>query len=319
MTLKKLFVHGGLFALTFITTSFAGVAWLNLDPLELMNLPAGLLYASLLVMMLLTHEMGHFIAARLHGVDATLPYFLPFPTHLVPLPLFPFGTLGAVIQLRSRVPSRRALLDIGAAGPIAGFIVSVVYLYIGFRTLPSIEYLYTIHPLYRGMPSIPTDGLIFGSSLLYSFMQSVVPSQGVFIPPMNEIYHYPFLCVGWFGLFMTAMNLLPVGQLDGGHITRAMFGDKSRIISRVVIGVLALVGLLGFLPLVGLPDTYGWSGWLFWAGMLYFVFERKKRRLLAAAPLRDEMPPENVRKVIGWTCIAVFLIGFSLAPFAIAM
>jgi len=317
MTPKKFLVHVGLFVLTFLTTSFAGVAWLNLDPLELLNFPAGLLYATLLVMMLLSHEMGHYIAARLHGVDATLPYFLPFPTHLLPIPVFPFGTLGAVIQLRSRVPNRRALLDIGAAGPLAGFVVSVVYLYIGFRTLPSIEYLYAIHPLYRGMAVIPSDGLAFGSNLMYSVMRSVVPSQGAFIPPMNEIYHYPFLCVGWFGLFITAMNLLPVGQLDGGHITRALFGDASRLIGRIVIGVLAVVGLLGFLPLAGLPDTYGWSGWLFWAVMLYFVFERKKRRLLAAMPLRDETPPGNVRRIIGWICIAVLVAGFSFAPFAI--
>ncbi len=139
MTLKRSLLHLGLFVLTFITTSFAGVAWLNLDPLELTNFPAGLLYASLLLVMLLSHEMGHYVAARLHGVDATLPYFLPFPTHLLPIPMFPFGTLGAVIQLRSRVPDRRALLDIGAAGPIAGFVVSVIYLVIGFATLPSIE------------------------------------------------------------------------------------------------------------------------------------------------------------------------------------
>ena len=91
MPLKTLLVHIGLFALTFLTTSFAGVAWLNMDPLELTNLPAGFLYASLLVVMLLSHEMGHYIAARLHGVDATLPYFLPFPTHVVPLPLSPSG------------------------------------------------------------------------------------------------------------------------------------------------------------------------------------------------------------------------------------
>ncbi len=319
MPLKQLLIHIGLFLLTFLTTSFAGVAWLNLDPLELLNLQEGLLYATLLLFMLLSHEMGHYVAARVHGVDATLPFFLPFPTHLVPVPVFPFGTLGAVIQLRSRVPSRRALLDIGAAGPIAGFIVSVAYLYIGFRTLPSIEYLYTIHPLYRGLPAIPTDGLAFGSSLLYDLMRSFTPSPGTFVPPLNEVYHYPFLCVGWFGLFITSMNLLPVGQLDGGHITRALFGDRSRIISRSVLGLLALIGLLGFLPLVGLPDTYGWSGWLFWAGMLYFVFERKKRRMMAAVPLRDDTPPGPVRTAIGWTCFVILALGFAVAPFTIVM
>lgn len=319
MPLKKILIHAGLFLLTFITTSFAGVAWLNLDPLELLNLPAGLLYAGLLLFMLLSHEMGHYIAARIHGVDATLPYFLPFPTHLVPIPVFPFGTLGAVIQLRSRVPSRRALLDIGAAGPIAGFIVSVVYLYVGFRTLPPIDYLYAIHPLYRTLPTIPSDGLAFGSSLLYDLMRSFTPHHGTFVPPMNEVYHYPFLCVGWFGLFITSMNLLPVGQLDGGHITRALFGDRSRIISRIVLGVLATIGLLGFLPLAGLPDSYGWSGWLFWSAMLYFVFERRKRRMMTVVPLRDESPPGPIRTAIGWTCLVILVLGFSLAPFTIGM
>ncbi len=319
MTLKRSLLHLGLFVLTFITTSFAGVAWLNLDPLELTNFPAGLLYASLLLVMLLSHEMGHYVAARLHGVDATLPYFLPFPTHLLPIPMFPFGTLGAVIQLRSRVPDRRALLDIGAAGPIAGFVVSVIYLVIGFATLPSIEYLYTIHPLYRGMAAIPTDGLIFGPTLIYSFLQSVVPAKGIFIPPMNEIYHYPFLCVGWFGVFVTAMNLLPVGQLDGGHVTRALFGDAHRTIGRVSLGALALVGLLGFLPLAGLPDTYGWSGWLFMALILWFVFERKKKRLLASVPMRDETPPGIGRRVVGWLCIAILASGFSFAAFTVRM
>jgi membrane-associated protease RseP (regulator of RpoE activity) len=315
MTLRSISLHVSLFILTFITTTFAGVAWSNLDPLELNNFPAGLLYGTLIVTMLLTHEMGHYLAARHHRMNATLPYFLPFPTHLVGL--FPFGTLGAVIRLRSSLKNRRALLDIGAAGPIAGFVVSVAYLVIGFATLPSIEFLYNVHPLYRGMAQIPTDGLAFGTNMLYGILQEVVPAKGAFIPPMNEIYHYPFLCVGWFGLFMTAMNLLPVGQLDGGHIMRAMFGETARGIGRIVMILMAVVGVLGFLPLLGMSDKWGWSGWLFWAVMLYFIFERKKRRF--SSPLLDDTPLGNGRLAIGWLCICILVLGFSLAPFTIGM
>ncbi|MCC6396568.1 MAG: site-2 protease family protein [Bacteroidetes bacterium] len=314
MRIRTLVIHASLLVLTFLTMAFAGVAWLNKNPIELTNFVSGIPYAVLLLVMLLSHEMGHYLMARRHGVEATLPYFRPFPSFI--LGLFPFGTLGAVIQLRSPVQSRRALLDIGAGGPIAGFIVSVVYLVIGFITLPSIDFLYEIHPEYVGLSQIPTEGLTFGRNLIYSGLEAVVPSPGAFIPPMNELYHYPFLCVGWFGIFVTAMNLIPVGQLDGGHITRAMFGGKSLVIGRIVMGVLAVLGLLGFLPLIGMSDEWGWSGWLFWAVVLFLFFERRRRGVLA---LPDDTPLDQTRMTFGWFCLWMFVVGFAIAPFTIGI
>ncbi len=288
---------------------------MNMNPLELTHFWYGVPYALLLMGMLLSHEMGHYIAARRNGVRATLPYFIPFPSFL--LGVFPFGTLGAVIQLRSPVSDRRALFDIGATGPIAGFIVSVLYLVIGFSTLPSIDYLYRIHPEYVGLEKIPTEGLAFGVTLLYSGLEALLPSSTDFIPPMNELYHYPFLCVGWFGLLVTAMNLIPVGQLDGGHIVRAMFGAKrALLIGRIVMGILAVMGLLGFLPLLGMTDELGWSGWLFWALMLFFFFERRRRPV----PMEmDDIPLDRTRVAIGWFCLWILAVGFSVAPFTIGL
>lgn len=314
MNARTILIHTSLLLLTFLTMAFAGVAWLNKNPLELTNFVYGLPYAVLLTVMLLSHEMGHYLAARHHGVAATLPYFLPFPSFI--LGLFPFGTLGAVIQLRSPVRSRKALLDIGAAGPISGFIVSVAYLVIGFSTLPSIDFLYSIHPEYVGLSQIPTEGLTFGRNLIYSGLEAVIPSSADFIPPMNELYHYPFLCVGWFGLLITAMNLLPVGQLDGGHIVRAMFGGVSVLIGRIVMGILAVLGILGFAPLFGWSDEWGWTGWLFWAIVLFFMFERRRR---APLPLPDDAPLDQARVMVGWLCLWMFVVGFSIAPFTIRL
>src|SRR5262249_53972272 len=152
--------------------------------------------------------------------DVTLPFFIPVP----PFTINPFGTMGAVIRIKSPWTSKRSLFDIGIAGPLAGLIVTIIILAVGMATLPGKEYLYTVHPDYRTMAKLPSDGFTLGSSLFFSWVRHLAP-HGAFVPPMNEIYHYPFLCVGWFGLFVTALNLIPVGQLDGGHILYALVGQ----------------------------------------------------------------------------------------------
>jgi len=311
--LRRLAIHVGLLLLTFLTTTFAGVQWLNRDPLELTNFASGLPYGILIIVMLLSHEMGHYLAAVRNKVAATLPYFLPFPSFLF-FGFFPFGTLGAVIRLQSSVTSRRALFDIGATGPIAGFIVSVVFLIIGFVTLPTIDYLYTIHPEYVGLDSIPAEGLTFGTSILYSSLAGAFSPKGAFIPPMNEIYHYPFLCVGWFGLFVTAMNLLPVGQLDGGHIVYSMFGQAYHRIAQAALIGLMILGTLGFLPLLGIPFEFGWTGWLFWAVLLVFFMRGLHQN---RPPINDDSPLDTQRLVVGWVCVCIFLVSFSLVPLTI--
>jgi membrane-associated protease RseP (regulator of RpoE activity) len=297
-----------LLLLTFITVTFAGVQWLNKDPFELGSFSLGFTYGLLVIAFLTAHEMGHYIAARIHGVETTLPYFIPFP------PFFgfmPFGTLGAVIRIRSELRDRRTLFDVGSAGPISGFIVCIFILIWGMTHLPSIEYLYSVHPEYRNMVQIPTEGLTFGKPLLYKLMELLVAPSSAFLPPMNEVYHYPYLCVGWFGAFVTALNLLPVGQLDGGHIAYAMFGSRSHFLARVVLVVLMLLGTAGILPLLGFQFAYGWVGWLMWSVVLGLLLRNKRFR---HPPLEDIQELGTARECIGWLCGIVFILTFVVVP-----
>ncbi|MEW6510642.1 MAG: site-2 protease family protein [Bacteroidota bacterium] len=312
LTAKRLLIHATLFILTFLTTTLAGVQWLNRDPYEIANFDSGLTYAIPLLAILLSHEFGHYIAARYHGVSATLPYFLPFPAFL--FGIAPFGTLGAVIRIQSRIESRKSLFDIGSAGPVAGFVVSLIILIVGFRTLPNLEYLYTIHPEYRSMAGIPESGLTFGGNILLTLLSKSLAPSGSFVPPMNEIYHYPFLCVGWFGMLVTAMNLIPVGQLDGGHITYAMFGSMHHRISQISLLVLVVLGTLGFLPLIGINLVIGWSGWLFWALVLALLI---RSRRFERPPLDDLSPLTPGRKLVGWLCVVIFVTTFIPVPITI--
>lgn len=307
---KKYTAHILLFLLTFFTTTLAGVEWLVRDPLELSNFPSGLTYSLLLLLMLSAHEFGHYFAAKFHGVRTTLPFYIPAPSFLG---LNPFGTMGAVIRIRSAIPSRRALFDIGAAGPIAGFIVTAAVLAIGFYTLPSKEYLYSIHPEYALMSSIPAGGLRFGDTIFYVLFSKLFTSANAFVPPMNEMYHYPFLCVGWFGMLITAMNLIPIGQLDGGHISFSLFGSRYNIIGQVSLVILVVLGLSGLLPLIGINFEYGWFGWFFWAMILVLMMRVFK---LHRSPVLDDTPLDPMRRSIGWLCIIIFVGCFPLVPFS---
>ncbi len=302
----RVWLHALLFVITFVTCTMAGTAWRIENPYLVSNWELGLTYAILLLTFLASHEFGHYIAARIHGVDATLPFFIPIPPMLSP-----FGTMGAVIRTRTQIPSRKALFDIGVAGPIAGFIVCSAILAWGFTHLPPKDYLYSIHPELRQMPMMPY-GLTFGKSLLYEAFAKLLVPAGAFLPPMNEIYHYPFLCVGWFGLFVTALNLIPVGQLDGGHLTYGMFGALHGKISRLTFYLLLAFGMFGvwdYLVFAGIVHGralfIGWSGWLFWA-----VFVRLIIRL-GHPPTPDMSPLDTRRRVIGWATIAIFIVSFA--------
>lgn len=308
---KRYVTHIALFLLTFFTTTLAGVEWLVKDPFELSNFSSGLTYSILILLMLSAHEFGHFFAAKYHNVETTLPFYIPFPPFLL---INQFGTMGAVIRLRSAIPSKKVLFDIGVAGPIAGFIVTVVILAVGFYNLPSKEYLYAIHPEYALLSTIPKGGLIFGDSLFLSLFRDMFAPPNAFIPPMNEIYHYPYLCVGWFGMLVTAMNLIPVGQLDGGHISYSMFGDTYHTIAQVFLVILVLLGLGGLLPEVGIDFQYGWFGWFIWAMILIFMMRALKLR---RSPIEDDTPLDPVRQALGWCCAIIFIGTFSLVPIAI--
>jgi membrane-associated protease RseP (regulator of RpoE activity) len=306
-----LLIYIGSFVLTFFTTTLAGVQWLNKDPLELSYFSAGLPYSCALLSILLSHEMGHYIAARVHKVNTTYPFFIPFPAFFG---LSLFGTLGAVIKIQQRVPSKRALFDIGVAGPIAGFIASMIILIAGFSLLPAKEYLYTIHPEYAHLSQMPTEGLTFGATLGYTLVAKLIAPAGSFIPPMNEMYHYPFLCVGWFGLLVTSMNLIPVGQLDGGHLAFCMFGKRYHVIAQISLIVLTVLGLSSFLPMIGINWTYGWVGWLFWAFLLAMMIRFGR---LHHPTTEDESPIDERRTIIGLCCWVIFVLSFSPNPISL--
>lgn len=295
-----------LFIATIFTTVMAGVGWLNRDPFDLSNFSLGLTYSFLILTFLTFHEFGHYFAARIYKIDVTLPFYIPFP-----LVLNPFGTMGAVIRMRQPVLSRKALFDIGIAGPVAGFVVSAAFLIYGMTHLPPFEYIYNIHPEYA-ITGVPTKGFSFGPNLLYMGLAKLLTaSPDVFLPPMNEMYHYPFLCVGWFGLLVTALNLLPVGQLDGGHIIYALFKSKSKYIARTFFGIILAMGLIGVLPFIGIDvfAEYGLLNWLVWAVLIFFVIKVDHPSFV------DIEPIGTARMIWGLFALFMFVVSFTPVPF----
>ncbi|RPI18128.1 MAG: site-2 protease family protein [Ignavibacteriae bacterium] len=276
---------------------------MNRDPYDLDNFSFGITYAVLILFILSCHEFGHYFAAKYHKVKVTLPYFIPFPF----LMLNPFGTMGAVIRMKAATQTRKALFDIGIAGPIAGFIASLFVLIWGMTHLPPIDYLFAIHPEYAAM-GIPTEGFAFGNTLLYAGLTKIFTSSpSVFMPPMNEMYHYPFLCVGWFGLLVTALNLLPVGQLDGGHIVYALFKEKHKLLARAFFMFTLVLGIVGLLQFVGITmfERYGLLNWLVWSALIYFVIK------IDHPPLYDNEPLGTGRQLLGWFALFMFVTSFT--------
>jgi membrane-associated protease RseP (regulator of RpoE activity) len=320
-----------LFLLTFFTTTVAGVEWVGKNAFELTNFSYGLPYSIAILFVLGTHEFGHYFAARYHRVEVTLPYFLPFP----PTPFFlNFGTLGALIRTKTAVPTRKAMFDIGVAGPLAGFVACIIVLVLGFLTLPGREYILALHPHYDFLTNSTNEAqglpLEFGNTILYSILSSLFtdPTRQ-FVPPMSEIYHYPLLCVGWFGLFVTAMNLIPIGQFDGGHIAYTVLGDKHRFVAKYFFVLLLILGLPSILDslirgistfFVSQPlkqvipfAQYSWSGWFLWALISFYVVK------LYHPAVADEIPLDQKRIVVGWLALAVFILCFSFSPFTVSI
>ena len=296
-----------LFFATFISTMLAGVAWQNLDPYDIKNFSAGLLYAFLIMLIISTHEFGHYFASKHHNVDVTLPYYIPFPFIF----LNPFGTMGAVIKMKSPANYKRSLFDIGIAGPLAGWVTTIIILIIGYASLPPVEYLYSIHPEYA-ISGIPLTGLTFGDNLIFMFFRNFVHlvNPNAFIPPMNEVYHYPFLCAGWFGLLITSLNMMPVGQLDGGHISYTMFGSKHKMIANVIFVVLLIFGTLGALQFVFPKIPYGSLNWLVWAGLLKFFVKLHHPDVCYDI----DLPLDDKRTFLGWFAFFIFIISLCPVP-----
>ena len=325
-------LHLLLFLLTVVTTLWAGTFWggHHLDfrspALFIISLAPGIPYSLSLLLFLTVHEFGHFFAALHHRVQATLPYYIPMP----PLPSFlSLGTMGAVIKVRERIPGTNSLFDIGISGPMGGFAVCVGLLVYGFLNLPPSDFIYTIHPEYltqSGMEApvpVPAGTLVLGKNLLWIFLEHVLAPKN--LPPMTEMYHYPFLFAGWLSSLVTALNLLPVGQLDGGHITYALFGRKGHAkAARAFLLFIMLLGFPSFLELllswirpeaiVLIPQVllqWSWSGWILWSLILSRVIG------LHHPPTVHDHPLSAGRVVYGWVAIAIFVVTFTPVPFGI--
>jgi membrane-associated protease RseP (regulator of RpoE activity) len=271
------FLHIILFILTMLSTLFVGAMQTGADILkEPWKIYYGLPFALTLMIILLTHELSHYFASKKHGVNATLPYFIPAPTII--------GTFGAFIKMKSPIVTRKALIDIGASGPIAGFIVSVIAVMIGLH-------LSEIVPL-----SQTKGALNLGDSILFSFLAQTV--LGV-TPADSDILLNPIAFAGWIGLFVTSINLIPVGQLDGGHIAFALLGEKHTRLSFVLVLVMSLLGVLL------------WEGWIIWAVLLLVLGLRHP------PVISWEVPLDTRRKVIGWIAFVIFILTFIPVPFRI--
>ncbi len=312
---KNYLLHAGLFIVTFITTTISGAQWISNQPgpYEYHFLLKGLPYSISIMFIISCHEFGHYFAAVYHKVKATLPFYIPFP----PLAEFiNFGTMGAVIKTKSPIYTKKAMFDIGIAGPLSGFVACIIVLIYGFTHVPSINYLLAIHPDFFS-PDYGKNAidLTFGNSILFSFFKLIFVHPGQFFPPMSEVYHYPYLCVGWFGLFVTAMNMIPVGQLDGGHISYTMFGGENHYkIAVVSFAILMVLGLLGLVETAfNLNTSFGWIGWLFWALLLFFVIKLKH------PVVPDESELDGKRKFLGYLSFIILIISFSPTPFMVSI
>ena len=239
---------------------------------------AGLPFSITLLGILLTHEFGHYIACWLYRIDASLPYFIPAPTLI--------GTFGAFIRIRSPIYTKRALFDVGIAGPIAGLVVMLPALAIGLA--------YS-----KVIPGIADSGeLVFGVPLLESLMAWLVfPGT-----PASDIYLHPIARAAWVGALATALNLLPIGQLDGGHILYSFVGKWHRRLSRLFVLALVPLGLFG-------PS--GSRQWLVWAALLFFLGTRHPS-------IQDATPLGPGRRKLAILALLVFLLCFTVAPVRLA-
>jgi membrane-associated protease RseP (regulator of RpoE activity) len=282
----RFWVHGLLFGATVLTTLYVGAGMSEARPPDnlwwpLFHLWQGWPFALSLLSILLAHEMGHYVASLRHGVAATLPYFIPLP-----IPDFlgnVLGTLGAVIRMKGHMPNRRVMLDIGAAGPLAGLIVTIPVLVLGLS-------MSHIKPL-------PLDQAyqMEGNSLLYLLVKYALfsrwlPSNGV------DVFIHPVAFAGWAGLLVTSLNLIPAGQLDGGHVLYSLVGDWAQKLRWPIVLGLAGLGLLV------------WQGWFLWAGLVLFFGQGHP------PPLDSLTQLDAGRKVLAVLVLVVFILTFTPQP-----
>lgn len=248
-------------------TDLCPVLWATEQPSRLL---LGIPFCAALLGILVTHEMGHFVYAQHHRVYATLPFFIPIPIL--------FGTMGAFIRIRSPIRSRAALFDIGIAGPIAGFVVAVAVLFVS---------------LGRSRPATGEAGLAFGFPLIFHLAWSVIPSHAHV--RLDQLNLSPVAIAAWMGMLATALNLLPGGQLDGGHIIYSLIPRGHRLISRLTILCLIPMGI------------FFWTGWLVWAVFLLLS-------LMQHPPVPDFPPVDRKRKLLAGFALLMFVLTLAPAP-----
>ena len=301
--MRRLLFHGGLFLATCFTTFYAGNG--------LLDWRGGAVFAATLMGILVTHEMGHYVAARIHGIDASLPYFIPLPIGM--------GTLGAVIRMPSPIQRRDALLDVGAAGPLAGLAVAIPLLVWGLVVSP------VKPPLAE--PGVPT--FIEGNSLLYIVLKLVI--KGRYLPAADglDVHLGPMAQAAWVGILITFINLMPIGQLDGGHIAFAYFGDRHEKSSRwlhralLAVGAAVLVVMVRDALAAGRDSGeafryagYGALPWFIWAALLLGM-----RYLQGGVyhPPVGAQPLSASRRRLFWLVAAVFIALFTPIPMRAAL
>ena len=265
-----------LFILTIFTTLLAGAIMEGVNPLKNpLAILQGWPFSVTLMLILGFHEFGHYYLAHKHQVNATLPYFIPAPTFI--------GTFGAFIKIKSPIYRKAALLQIGAAGPIAGFIIAVPALIIGLSLSQIVEI------------NSANIGITLGDSILMKILLVII------FPGLREtqdIMLHPIAFAGWIGLLVTMLNLLPIGQLDGGHIAYAMLGRKHDKVAKFVLLALIPMGLLSL-------------NWLVWAVLILILMRTTKH-----PPVEDvDAPLSTLNKRIGYACLAIFILCFIPIPF----
>ena len=255
-------------------------------------------FALSLLGILVTHELGHYFMSRHHKTPASLPYFIPFP-------FSPLGTMGAAIIMRGIPKNKRVLFDIGIAGPIAGLVVAIPVLFFGLSlsTLGSIDpnpnsfiegnsllYLFAKYVTFGQLLPAPVEPQGFLYWLQYFFTGRPIPFGGL------DVFIHPIAFAGWAGILVTALNLIPVGTLDGGHIIYALLGEKARKAFPFIIALLIVLGI-------------SWSTWWLWAALLFWLGR------VNAQPLDQITTLDPARRLIAYTMIIVFILVFMPVPF----
>ncbi|MCM1986534.1 site-2 protease family protein [Methanococcoides seepicolus] len=280
---ERIWINVLLAVATVFTTMFAGATMFGVDIFsEPSQFTKGLPFTLAIMFVLGSHEMGHYMAAKMHGMRTSLPYFIPFPTII--------GTMGAVIKHRGIIPDRKALFDVAVAGPLVGIVASVIVTFIGL-SLPPVEYIITPGNMVLDI-QVP---LLF---------QAINTISGNTVDTMH-----PVAFAGWVGMLVTVLNLLPSGQLDGGHIVRAMLGERAKHVSMAMPFIL---GCLGLYVIFVLQQNGGI--WMFWSIFLLLF-------ALAGHPrtLNDDIKLDNRRMALGIGTFILGLLCFTLVPFTLVI